>query len=280
MRWLTRIRPSASARVLESQRADVRVEGVDHLSSKQQVERVAILAHWAPDCRIDRSVIELTKALAESGYEVVVVSTVEGTDPLGWPEATPPLTTIRRPNVGYDFGSWATALDRYASIAPADKVLFVNNSLLGPFASIDHLIEHFEASSADVWGMTDSTQFGHHLQSYCLGFRGGALGEGSLARFWREIRVHRSREAVIEHGELGLGRLLRRERFVTDVAIPHWKVVAEGQNPVILGWRRLLDQGFPLVKRQLLKEPHVAPDAVLIPAELRRRFGVAVDEWS
>jgi lipopolysaccharide biosynthesis protein len=280
MKLLTRIRPPASTRVLESQRADVRVEGLDHVSSMRHVERIAVIAHWAPDCRIDRSVMELIKALAASGYEVLVVSTVEGTDPLAWPEATPPLTTIRRPNVGYDFGSWATALDRYAAIARADKVLFVNNSLFGPFAAIEPLIAHFEASSADVWGMTDSTQFGHHLQSYCLGFRGGALGEGSLARFWREIRVHRSREAVIEHGELGLGRLLGRERFVTDVAIPHWKVVAEGQNPVILGWRRLLDQGFPFVKRQLLKEPHVAPDAVLIPAELRGRFGIAVDEWS
>ena len=42
-------------------------------------------------------------------------------EPLDWREAGPPaLTVLRRPNVGYDFGSWATALDRYPAIADAE----------------------------------------------------------------------------------------------------------------------------------------------------------------
>jgi hypothetical protein len=55
--------------------------------------------------------------------------------------------------------------------------------------------------------------------------------------------------------------------------------VSDGQNPTILGWRRLLDAGFPFVKRQLLREPQVAPDAVEIPEHLLSRYGVAVREW-
>ena len=279
MRRLIRFTPRARTRVLEAQRPDVRVEGVDHLAPIAALERVAVLAHWAPDCRIDRSVAELASRLTRSGYRLLVVSTAAGTEPLAWPEPIAEVTTIRRPNIGYDFGSWATALDRYPAIAGAEFVLMINSSLVGPFDSIDHLVHHFETTTADVWGITDSTQFGQHLQSYCLGFRGRTLLERPVVGFWKDIRVEGSRDAVIERNELGLSRLLRRERFVTGVAIPHWRVVGEGQNPVIVGWRRLLDEGFPFVKRQLLREPHVAPDGDLLPEELRRRYGVIAEEW-
>ena len=66
---------------------------------------------------------------------------------------------------------------------------------------------------------------------------------------------------------------------MTDAAIPHWRVVADGQNPTIIGWRRLLDSGFPFVKRQLLREPALAPDGEEARTEVEQRFGVAVDGW-
>jgi lipopolysaccharide biosynthesis protein len=279
MTWLRRRSMARRPLVLDAQQSAVTVEGTDHLASRSGLDRVAIFAHWAPDIRIDRSVNELTLALARNGYDILVVSTVAGTEPLDWPSAAAPRTILRRPNLGYDFGSWATALDLYPEIAAAEHVLLLNTSLVGPFEPIDHLIHDFEATPADVWGMTDSTQFGHHLQSYCLGFRGRCLQEGALARFWHEIRVEPTRAAVIEQGELGLGRLLARERYVSAVAIPSWRVVGHGQNPTIVGWRALLDAGFPFVKRQLLTEPQSARDSATIPEELRRRFGVAIEDW-
>jgi lipopolysaccharide biosynthesis protein len=279
MTWLRGRSGRARPLVLDAQ-GSATVEGVDRIGSEEHLERVAVIAHWAPDGRIDRSVRELSLALVQCNYAVLLVSTVEGTDPLEWPPDVGRITILRRPNLGYDFGSWATALDRYPAIAAAERVLLLNTSLVGPFAPIDHLLRDFEESSADVWGITDSTQFGQHLQSYCLGFRGGTLQEAPLARFWREIRVEPSRAAVIEHGELDLGRLLARERYVVDAAIPSWRVVAGDRNPTIIGWRRLLDEGFPFVKRQLLLAPEVAADAQAIAGELRRRFGVEVEDWT
>jgi lipopolysaccharide biosynthesis protein len=208
------------------------------------------------------------------------VSTSAGTADLEWAAERPPgVTVVRRPNIGYDFGSWATALDRFPAIATSPHVLLLNDSLVGPFQPIGHLLERFHQSAADVWGMTDTTQFRHHLQSYCLGFKGGTLREPSLSRFWRAVRVESSREDVIWRYEIGLSQLLDREKFVSDAAIPYWRVVGEKQNPTILGWRRLLDEGFPFVKRQLLREPHIAPDGPEVSAEVRRRFGVEVDDW-
>jgi lipopolysaccharide biosynthesis protein len=280
MRWLRRLSGRRGPLVLEAQQSAVHVEGEDLLGRARSTERIAVFAHWAADARVSRSAVELTRALLGFGYEVVFVSAAEGTAPLEWAADRPAgVTVLRRPNIGYDFGSWATALDRYPAIAATPHVLLLNDSLVGPFQPIDHLLERFHESAADVWGLTDTTQFCHHLQSYCLGFKSRTLLEAPLSRFWLDIRVEPSRERVIWHNEIGLGRLLDRERFVTEAAIPYWRVVRENQNPTILGWRGLLDEGFPFVKRQLLLQPHVAPDGPHVRAEILRRFGVNVDAW-
>jgi lipopolysaccharide biosynthesis protein len=280
MRWWRSLRVRTGPRVLDAQVAEVHVEGDEKRGAAEWPERVAIIAHWAPSARVDRSASELTRAIVRNGYEAVFVSAAPSADSLEWSGGRPErVTVLRRPNVGYDFGSWATALDRYPAIAKVGTVLLVNDSLAGPFGPIDHLLERLDRTDADVWALTDTTQFAHHLQSYCLGFRRGALDEAPVARFWRNVRVETSREAVIWRNEIGLSQLLQREHFVTDAAFPHWRVVSEHTNPTIIGWRRLLDLGFPFVKRQLLREPNVAPDAGEIPAELQRRFDVTVEDW-
>ena len=136
-------------------------------------ERLAVMAHWDPASRVSRSVRSLVDALGQAGYWTVVVSTAPGSAHLDWVDGRPAgVTIVRRPNLGYDFGSWATALDLFPTIRTAPAVLLVNDSLAGPFAPIDHLLERFHRSHADVWAMTDTSQLGQHLQSYCLGFRG------------------------------------------------------------------------------------------------------------
>ena len=260
--------------------SQVRLEGLDEMAEAASPGRVAVVAHWSARERLSRSVEELMRQLADHAYHILLVSTAEVTDPLAWGGQRPlTVTVLRRPNLGYDFGSWATALDRYPRMAEADCVLLVNDSLAGPFVALDGLLERFHGSHADVWGITDTTQFGYHLQSYCLGFRHGCLQEPPLRRFWRDVRVERSREDVIWRNEIGFSRLLRRERFVTEAAIPYRTVVDDGENPTIVGWRKLLDQGFPFVKRTLLDRPEVARDGDLVDQELHRRFGVDVREW-
>lgn len=266
--------------MLKAQVSKVTVEGADHLGRGGRLARVAVIAHWAPDSRVSRSVAELVHSLRADDYALAIVSTAEGSGPLEWPRSRPAgITILRRPNIGYDFGSWATALDRYPAVSGADEVLLLNDSLAGPFEPIDHLLASFHDSGADVWGLTDTTQFGHHLQSYCLGFKHQTLGAAPLARFWREIRVEPTRDDVIWEYEIGLSQLLHRENYTLDAAIRSSTVVQEGQNPTILGWRSLLDHGFPFVKRELLRRPEVAPDGDEVRQELKRRYGVDVDDW-
>lgn len=260
---------------------DMRAEGDDELGRLVSPRRVALVAHWAPDRRVGRSACGLVGALVGHGYTTALVSAAPGPEPLEWATGRPPnVTVLRRPNIGYDFGSWAAALHRYPAITAGSHVLLWNDSLAGPFGPIDHLLRLFDVSAADVWGLTDTSQFTHHLQSYCLGFRNGSLGEAPIARFWRALPVECSRDEAIWRYEIGLGRLLHRERYVVEAAISHDRVVEEGQNPTIIGWRRLLDEGFPFVKRQLLRQPDLAPDGGLVRGELLRRFAIDLDDWA
>ena len=281
MRRFPRFRSSERRRFLAFERVGVQVEGADRLASAESLDRVAVLVQWGPDNRLSRSVLELTTSLVGHDYPVVLVSAADGPDPLEWPGDVPEnVTVLRRSNVGYDFGSWAVALDRYPAIAAADQVLLVNDSLAGPFAPIDHLFRMFDETGADVWSLTDSSQLGtHHLQSYCMGFKHGCLQEPPLTKFWHDICIEPTRDDIIHRYEIGLSRLLHKEHFSVDAAFRHGQVVRGGDNPTIHGWRQLLDLGLPFVKRQLLREPQLTPDGSTVRAELKRRFGVDADDW-
>jgi lipopolysaccharide biosynthesis protein len=189
------------------------------------------------------------------------------------------LTVLRRPNIGYDFGSWAVAMHRHEELLGADKVLVVNDSLVGPFASLRDVIADFEETTADVWGMVQSLQVRPHLQSYFRGFRYGVLQEPAMRRFWRDIRVVPDKLQLIAAYEYGFTDHVHRNGF-SSAAYVHAGDVVWGQlNPTIQGWRRLLEAGIPFIKRELLRRPELVPDGASIRPILAECFGIDVDEW-
>lgn len=242
--------------------------------------RVALLAHFAERPQVTRSFRALMTELLRADFAVVVVSSATCPEPLDWGGLElGPTVVLRKPNVGYDFGSWAVGLARFPQIARSETVLLANDSLLGPFASIRPLVESLDATPADVWGVTETLQFSRHLQSYAMGFRRGVLGERPLGRFWSDVRHYEDKDLVIHRNEIGLSQLLQREGFTTDAVFVAGTVVAPGDNPTIIGWRRLLELGLPFVKREVARSPHLAPDGDQIAEEIRRRFGQDVAEW-
>ena len=245
-------------------------------------DRVAVLAHWSADGSLSRSVRELAGSLSRYGFQVVLVSAAEfeGDRPGGWPGQPQSASLYRRPNSGYDFGTWSATLAALPQLCRAREVILANDSMVGPFSSLSPVLERMLRTPSDVWSLTDSRQFGWHPQSYFVGYRNGVLEEPALRGFWRSVRVHSSKDEIIRRYELGLGRVLLREAFSTAVAFPSESVgTNNGENPTIRAWRALLDAGFPMVKRQLLTEPEVAADSGNIPVEVRRRFGTDVEEW-
>jgi len=266
--------------VIDLARTGLRVERGDASSGASNDGRVVVLAHFSAQPRVSLSFRTLVEEFIGSGYRVIVVSSATCPTELDWGSADlADAIVLRKPNVGYDFGSWAVALDRFPAVRAAEHVILANDSLVGPFATIAALLDEFEGTLADVWGLTETLQFSRHLQSYFVGFRRGVLQELPLADFWSDVRHYEDKNLVIHRNELGLGRLLQNEGYAVDAAFVAEQVVAAADNPTIIGWRRLLSSGFPFVKRELVRTPTLARDGAEIQAAVREIFGVDVEDW-
>lgn len=239
-----------------------------------------MVAQWSAQPRLSRSLCRLVEELRAADFDVVLVSACEDERPLDWPTGRPDrVQVIRKDNIGYDFGSWSLALQMRPRIALADHVLLTNDSMVGPFRPLGPLLTQFIATQADVWGLTDSTQFGRHLQSYFLGFRHGALTAPVLTRFWAGLRIEPSKADLIQRAEVGLSRILQREGYSLKAAFPYQRIAPDGENPTIRQWERLLDRGFPFVKREVIRSPEVAAEGERAPEVILNRFGERVEEW-
>ncbi len=243
-------------------------------------ERVAVLAHWSDRPQVSRSILELTRQLGQSGFTVVVSSAAECDTALLWDALPEGVSVYRRPNVGYDFGSWAHALDTWPGIRDAQTTILVNDSLVGPFVPLAPLVEQLDRDPNPVWGLVSTTQDAAHLQSHFIAYRQGILHHPKLVKFWNDVRVEPSKRDLVERYEIGLGRLLRRNGIPYGAAFEWERVVSRGQNPTSQGWRRLMMWGFPFVKRELvLRPPPEVADVGDVPAVVREMFGIDVMEW-
>jgi hypothetical protein len=243
-------------------------------------DRLALIASWGRGSTVTRSLDELVRQVTQFGYPAVVVRASDDREPLNWPHGQHPNSIVlRKPNVGYDFGSWAVGMHQYLGLLGRDRVLLLNDSLVGPFDTISPLIEDFERSDADVWGAVRTTQFTPHLQSFILGFVGGVLLDAPIRRFWTHLPIETAKAAIIERYELGLSRLLGSEAYATEAWIEPEIVVGDGDNPSSTGWAGLIQRGFPFVKRELLLSPDLVPDGHLIAQTIIERFGTDPMDW-
>lgn len=255
---------------------------VEHAGATGPTDRVAVLVHHADEPQVTRSFAHLVSTFLDASYRVVVVSSSPFEGPLLWGGPTAPdgVTVLRKPNVGYDFGSWSVGLAHDPSIVHAPHVVLANDSLVGPFASAAHVVAAAEASRADVWGVTETLQFRRHLQSYWLAYHHGVLAERPLAWFWASVRHHDDKQRIIMRNELGLAHLLQSEGYTTDAMFPAPTVVDPGDNPTIAGWSALLDGALPFVKREIVRRPELAPAGERIPDEVLARYGARLEEWT
>ena len=244
-------------------------------------EKVVLFVHFSTDAQVSLSVQTLLEQFSEHAYAVLMASSATCEGPLQWPRTLPPgVTVYRRPNIGYDFGSWAALMALHPGALRSPAVLVVNDSFIGPFRPIPDVLANFEQSDTDVWALTSTEQDAPHLQSHWLGYHHGLLATPVLRRFWRNIRVEPTKRDIVVNYEIGQSRMFAKHGFTVSVMYPFRWVTHPGGNPTSGGWRRLLAYGFPFVKREIvLRPPPEVPDGFEVPAVLRQRFDIDVQEW-
>lgn len=157
---------------------------------------------------------------------------------------------------GYDFSAYALALRAVAAGSPGADLFIMNDSVLGPFADLKPLLA---AAPWALTGFTASAMFENHLQSYAFQLRCvtdetvRALEEAMPAaracdRYRDVINLQESRFARIAARRMSVGAF--------------W--YAESGDPSLCAAQRLLDEGFPFLKRSLLdRHAHFQDEAAL-----------------
>jgi hypothetical protein len=214
----------------------------------------AVIAHWSESEKLSDSLIFYLTELSRQGFEVVLVSSSTSTLPLTVGEKLKSkLTIIRKPNLGYDFGSWSIAVEAFPVLATKNEIILSNDSLIGPLAPLDQIVEKLRASEFDITSVTDNLQLQYHLQSYLLHFKRGNFSNSNIQNFLANVSHHSTKNEVILKYELGLTRVAQLSGLYVGSIFPWNLVVTPGKNPSMHGWERLLELGFPFIKKESLR---------------------------
>lgn len=240
-------------------------------------DRLVLLAEYSLGRELRPEALSGAKAWAAAGVPVLVVSARDAWTPSA-PELDdlpPGVAVVRRPNVGYDFGSWGAALTAYPAIPDKRLVILTNDSLAGPFGPLDPLLSRIEASSAEVWSATGNHFPQDHMQSYLLAFRDGVLDREPLRGFFADVRAQETKKDVIKTYEFGLSELVQRHALRAEVGWPKEALgIDRSTDSVLGGWAPMLADGFPFVKRTLLEQRRFADLRPAIAAVVRQEYGV------
>lgn len=220
--------------------------------------QVCCLASHSIDGSISRHTNDLAKAWDRQGFAVILVVAADrpSRSALERFDTAHLAGLLLRKNRGYDFGSWAAAIAACDDVAACSLLALANDSVYGPLDGFDVLLERVKASVGDIVGMTDSYERVHHLQSYLVFYKPGALRSPVFRKFWKK-RPLGDRLEVIVQGELPLLRMMTGGGLKVEVLFP--AASDRAINTTLGPWRELLAAGFPFVKVQLLRDnPHDA----------------------
>lgn len=174
--------------------------------------KAAIVAHYDPDCVWDENFLIMLRILNEAVDHIIVVTT--STEITELPNGFRHISVVRRPNVGYDFYSYRVGIRLAFLTRDYDELFVLNSSILildkARFRSLLGNISRSTLSSS-VRGVTESTQFCWHLQSYLLYFDVRRLPEGWLQQFFERVEPLNTKLDVVLRYEIGLGLAIREK---------------------------------------------------------------------
>lgn len=230
--------------------------------------RMVLLAHYSAQNTVHPYVLRFIQVLQEADCDVMLIST---SDTLAANEVSrlnaQGVSVIVRRNIGYDFGSWRTAIDVYPDMTRHyPSIIFANDSVYGPLFDLAPVLAAVDDSVFDVWALTSSNERGRHLQTYFWGMSRNSVSSGFFDYFWHDYyRFYSRRQTVIDRYELQIATIAEQrfglkagacwdESTLISRYLDSRQPRPKHLNPLRDFWRELLvNHGFPFVKRELFK---------------------------
>lgn len=219
-------------------------------------DKVVILAHWDPQNKIDAYVKNMCLHFKNIGKKVII-SSANHIDCLSDIKEYADAALYRK-CPGYDFTSWKAAFTAIPSLFECEEVTICNDSVFAPVGSYAPVYESMRKVNCDFWGMTFSRQIVPHLQSFHVVFRKKALRHPALKQFFEAVPCATDRENAIGFEiRLALWLELNGLQAGAFLILPWY---TSQINPSINLYKKLLQWGCPLIKRQIIMEKNITKE--------------------
>lgn len=241
-----------------------------------------VYSHFDADSDVQDYVIEALKRIKASGLKIIIMSTspniVEAKLETMRSYAT---IIILRENIGYDFGSYKLGIEYlFNNKMKPSQILLTNDSVYGPMINLNPILK--KSKKFDMYGMTDSIEINYHLQSYFIIYNERILKDKNFIGFWKSVKLLKhdtkafKQKIIIEYEVggsqffMGLGYKLGAEFPFKKIVTTAWNdflkdikqsetIVSYPFTPLTIGynnthfyWDRMMNIGFPYIKRELL----------------------------
>lgn len=249
-----------SLRDINNEETNLKVE--DQLKGKFSITRgsswlssdsVALIAQWSKSTNLTLSNKTLIMSLMDAGFSVILISANDSNEIELDPEMRERIILITKPNIGYDFGSWLTAIMAMPEINLASEVILTNDSFLGPFTEIGSLIQEIRLSPFDVTSITDSNKYSYHLQSYFLHFKSSSFGSAVVQNFMHELKIFKHKFEFVSQYELEFTRSLQVGGLRAGAIYPWNAFCLPWENPTLDQAETLIKAGLPFLKREYIR---------------------------
>lgn len=286
---------------------------LSEVGSLPETTKVALWVHWERTGAVSDADLLLLQHLNALGYSVVAVGNRDDGEDDAFTRRLAEVADVvlQRRNLGYDFAGFRDGLLWLRGrLAPGTTLLMVNNSMYGPFGSLEPLLQEANPQQGDVWALTGSLEIEPHVQSYFMVLHPRALMNEGFWSHWAGVRPPKEKMRVVHECEVPLALKLHNQGLRVRALRPHHdlarralerlvliedhrddpaytKVVRALRrgaplNPTHHLWRWVLDSGVPLVKKDLLRVnppglPDVADWMTLVGGDERVRAAVGAD---
>lgn len=252
------------------------------------IKRICLFAGYDPDGLIDDYVVDYLRELSQYADIYYLADCEMPQEQLAKLESFTNGSWSERHGT-YDFGSYsrlASQLVGWETIEQYDELILANDSCY-LLRDMHHVFAKMDAKACDWWGMQatkgtaatrhepknrfprpipmeavrrsmlegfeDDYRYDFHVGSYFVVYRRPVIADGRFRRLLDTVTAQESKQNVILKYEAGFTRYLVLAGHVLDTYIDSLYPF----HPIYTSWYfRLLEEGFPFLKRYFLSENH------------------------
>lgn len=219
--------------------------------------KLCFFSHYDRNNIIDPYVVYYLESLLLQSCDIVFISTAENLSEHEISKiANICAQIIVKENIGYDFGAWKTAMDLcHTRLESYAHLIICNDSVYAPLFNLETMFNTMGRRKLDMWGITESYDMRYHLQSYFLVFEKSILKNPKFSAFWSGYKVFRHKRNIIENYEIGLSRLMAKEKYTIGAYCPCPPKMPSKANITHQDWKNLIiEQQCPIIKIELLRD--------------------------